>query len=67
MIGRLTGSVVDEQPNGTLLVDVSGVGYEVLAPAGTASKLTRNAKGESIVFVHTHVKAEAFDLYGFSH
>jgi Holliday junction DNA helicase RuvA len=67
MIGRLTGTVADEQPNGSLVIDVAGVGYQVLAPAGTVSKLSRNQKGESVVFVHTHVRAEALDLYGFSH
>ena len=67
MIGRLTGTIVDEQPNGTLVVDVGGVGYEVLAPAGTINQLTRDAQGHAVVYVHTHVRAEALDLYGFAH
>ena len=67
MIGRLTGTIIDEQPNGTLIVDVHGVGYEVFAPAGTINQLTRDPQGHSVVYVHTHVRAEAFDLYGFAH
>ena len=67
MIGRLTGTIVDEQPNGTLVVDVRGVGYEVFAPAGTVNQLVRDAQGHAVVYVHTHVRAEALDLYGFAH
>lgn len=67
MIGRLTGTIVDEQPNGTLVVDVRGVGYEVFAPAGTVNQLNRDGEGKAVVYVHTHVRAEALDLYGFAH
>lgn len=67
MIGRLTGTIVDEQPNGALVVDVRGVGYEVFTPAGTVNQLNRDAEGQVIVYVHTHVRAEALDLYGFAH
>lgn len=67
MIGRLTGTIVDEQPNGALVVDVRGVGYEVFTPAGTVDQLNRDAAGQVIVYVHTHVRAEALDLYGFAH
>jgi Holliday junction DNA helicase RuvA len=68
MIGRLTGTIVDDQPNGGFVIDVAGVGYDVSAPVGTASKLKGRAdtKGAVSVYIHTHVRAEAFDLYGFS-
>lgn len=65
MIGRLTGTA-SEQADGTLLVDVRGVGYEVHAPAGTLGQLSRDQAGQHVVFVHTYVRAEAFDLYGFA-
>lgn len=67
MIGRLTGTIVDEEPTGALVVDVRGVGYEVFTPAGTVNQLKRDAEGKVVVYVHTHVRAEAFDLYGFAH
>jgi Holliday junction DNA helicase RuvA len=68
MIGRLTGTLVDDQPTGEFLIDVGGVGYQVSAPVGAASRLKAraDANGHVTVFVHTHVRAEAFDLYGFS-
>jgi Holliday junction DNA helicase RuvA len=65
MIGRLTGVVTEQNSDGSLVVDVHGVGYEVLAPAGTINRLERDAKGLSVLCVHTHVRAEALDLYGF--
>ncbi len=42
MIGRLLGHIVTETPEGALIIDVGGVGYEVLAPIGT---LGRSGKG----------------------
>ena len=65
MIGRLTGTIIDDQANGAFVIDVAGVGYEVSAPLGTASKLKAlaNSNGAVKVYVHTHVRAEAFDLY----
>lgn len=65
MIGRLTGGLVEELPGGALLIDVAGVGYQVFAPAGTINRLTRNERGH-VVFVYTHVRAEALELYGFA-
>jgi holliday junction DNA helicase RuvA len=67
MIGRLTGKLADEQPNGTLLVDVAGIGYEVSTPPGTTQRLSQNPQGDVVVFVHTHLRSEALTLYGFSH
>ena len=32
MIGRLTGRVVGEEPTGQLVIDIQGVGYEVMTP-----------------------------------
>ncbi len=67
MIGRLKGIVGDEEPNGSLVIDVAGVGYEVFTPAGTINRLTFDEKRQSVLFIHTHVRAEAFDLFGFAH
>ncbi|MCC6557427.1 MAG: Holliday junction branch migration protein RuvA [Polyangiaceae bacterium] len=38
MIGRLTGRVVEEGADGTLVLDVRGVGYEVMVPLGAAGR-----------------------------
>jgi Holliday junction DNA helicase RuvA len=65
MIGRLTGIVVAEDADGTLVLDVGGIGYEVTAPLGTLGRA--QADGERITLhVHTHVREDALALYGFA-
>ncbi len=65
MIGRLTGAI-EEDDDGALVVNVDGVGYEVNAPLGTAGRAARDAQGRATLFVHTHVREDAFVLYGFA-
>ncbi len=65
MIGWLRGRVVAEEPTGALLVAVNGVGYEVNAPLGTAGRA--HFDGDELeLFVHTHVREDALDLFGFA-
>lgn len=66
MIGRLVGNVVATN-DGTITVDVSGVGYEVHVPGGTLGR-TIGTSGDSRVtlYVHTHVREDSLDLFGFS-
>lgn len=62
MIARLTGKVVDRAPD-SLVIDVSGVGYLVYAPA---SVIARAGIGEDVT-LHTNlvVREDAMTLYGF--
>lgn len=64
MIGRLRGRVVAKQAP-ELLLEVGGVGYEVLAPMTTFYRL--GAMGEEVV-LHTHlvVREDAHLLFGFA-
>jgi Holliday junction DNA helicase RuvA len=48
------------------VVDVGGVGYEVTAPIGTRGRVVTDGAGASTVYVHTHVREDAFQLFGFS-
>ena len=66
MIGRLSGRVVEESADGTVVVDVSGVGYEVAVPLGTIGRATLDPSGPVTLFVHTHVREDALSLYGFA-
>ena len=63
MIGRIKGVLV-EKKSPVLLVDVMGVGYEILAPMTTIYKLPEI---ESEVTLHTHfiVREDVQQLYGF--
>lgn len=65
LIGRLVGNVVATE-DGTITVDVSGVGYEVHVPGGTLGR-TGTVDGAPVtLFIHTHVREDTFDLFGFS-
>ncbi|SRR5690606_9407618 len=65
MIGLLRGRVAAD--DGThLLIDVGGVGYDVAAPAGTLGKAKLDERGHVELFVHTHVREDALDLYAFA-
>jgi Holliday junction DNA helicase RuvA len=65
LIGRLCGKILSDEPGGTLVLDVHGVGYELMAPVGTAGRA--QTEGDAIVlWVHTHVREDALDLFGFA-
>lgn len=62
MIGYLKGTVLYKNLN-TIILDVNGVGYEVLCSSAVADTLTQNNKGE--LYIYTQVKEDAITLYGF--
>lgn len=64
MIGRLVGVLVAKQPP-AIVVDVSGVGYEVDVPMSTFYHLP--AIGERVTLLtHLAVREDAHQLYGFA-
>lgn len=64
MIGHLRGTLVHKQPP-ALLIDVSGVGYELEAPMSTFYTLP--AVGETVTLVtHLVVREDAHQLFGFA-
>ncbi len=62
MIGRLRGVIVERGLDGAVVLEVGGVGYEVFVPLGALGRLP---PGEVTLHVHTHVREDAFTLYGF--
>ena len=65
MIGRLTGRVTQED-DGNVVVDVGGVGYELVVPLGTIGRAMTDDEGRATLFVHTHVREDVFSLFGFA-
>jgi len=63
MIGLLRGRLLEKHPN-RLLVDVQGVGYDVLVPLSTFYRLPEPG-GEVTLRIHTHVREDALALFGF--
>src|ERR1700761_2213878 len=66
MIGRLTGKVVAQEADGSVVLDVAGVGYELAAPLGTLGRARLDDAGRVTLWVHTHVREDALALFGFS-
>ena len=65
MIGFLKGKLLASEPN-RILLDVNGVGYNVRVPFSTYCEIERIGPDKDIeLFVRTHVREDAFDLYGF--
>ena len=65
MIGRLTGRVVNEEPD-LVVLDVGGVGYEITVPLGTIGRAQQDDAGRVTLFIHTHVREDALALFGFA-
>ena len=63
MIGSLRGKLIEKRPN-QVLVDVAGVGYQVLVPLSTFAVLGP-LHGEITLLIHTHVREDQLALYGF--
>ena len=63
MIATLTGLLQSKAPE-AVVVDVRGVGYEVHVPISTLAELPH--EGEPVMLnIHTHVREDAIQLYGF--
>src|SRR5574342_491050 len=64
MIARISGSLLEKSPT-RVLVEVSGIGYEILIPLSTFDKL--GALGENAsLYTHLHVREDALQLFGFA-
>jgi len=63
MIGSLRGILVSRRPE-NIILEVSGVGYSVSLPLGDISALPPEGS-ELFLHIHTHVREDAIQLYGF--
>jgi holliday junction DNA helicase RuvA len=65
MIGKLSGRFDGTTPEGLALIDVGGVGYAVRVPLPTLLTLQSGSVEGLSLYVHTAVREDAIDLYGF--
>ena len=65
MIGKLRGTFGGTTQDGLCIIEVGGVGYAVRVPISFLATM-RATQGEVSLFIHTAVKEDAIDLYGFS-
>jgi Holliday junction DNA helicase RuvA len=63
MISLLRGKIA-EKTLGRIVIDIHGVGYGVSVPLSTYYRLPELG-GETELKIHTHVKDDGIDLYGF--
>ena len=63
MIASLRGKLISKRPD-RVIVDVHGVGYSVQVPLTLLSSLP-DEHSEIFLFIHTHVREEALQLFGF--
>lgn len=61
MIGKLTGVMAGRQGDGSVVIEVGGVGYCVRVPLSVSFLDGERAS----LYIHTAVRDDAIDLYGF--
>ncbi len=64
MIGRLSGILLEKNPP-QILLDVQGVGYEILVPMSTFYNLPEHGAAITLL-THLIVREDAHTLYGFA-
>ncbi len=64
MIGYLSGKLIYREANGTVTIEVGGVGYRVLMKTSSFAQC-QSSDASVQVWTHTYVKEDALSLYGF--
>ena len=64
MIGSLRGEVLERGLDGVVLLEVSGVGYQVVVSPRTLSELEPTTP--AFLYVHHHIREDGQTLYGFA-
>ena len=64
MIAKITGTL-DSVSLTEVIIDVNGIGYEVIIPLSTYDKLPREGN-KATFFTYLHVREDAMTLYGFA-
>ncbi len=64
MIGSLRGTVLERNLDGTVLVEVGGVGYLVIVTSRVLSELEPSSP--VFLYIHHHVREDAQTLFGFT-
>lgn len=64
MIAYLRGKLLEVTPD-TAVIDVQGVGYETLCSSRTLDQLRMQVGQELRLWIYTHVREDALQLFGF--
>ncbi len=63
MIGSIKGKIILKTDK-FLIVETAGVGYKISVSPDVLSK-TKTTSGDILLWIHTHVREDILDLYGF--
>lgn len=63
MIAQITGTLARRVP-GEIIIDVSGVGYQIFIPLSVFYRLPEVGEPVSL-YIHTHLREDALQLFGF--
>jgi len=64
MIGSIRGTITLKSDK-FVIVETAGVGYKISISPDTLSHLNANKENSAFFWIHTHIREDAFDLYGF--
>lgn len=65
MIGRILGELIEVNSD-QVLIDVGGIGYEVFPHARAVLDLQSQLGQKVVLWIYTHVREDALQLFGFS-
>ncbi|NJD55661.1 MAG: Holliday junction branch migration protein RuvA [Nitrospirae bacterium] len=63
MIGSLRGRLISKKPD-NILIEACGIGYQVQVPLNILARMPNEGQ-EVFLHIHTHVREDALQLYGF--
>jgi len=63
MIGQLKGQIISKNPP-EILIEVHGIGYELLCPMSTFYQLDNSAE-DILLYTHLSIKEDSHTLFGF--
>ncbi len=65
MIATLMGKIDEKRVDGSVVIDVSGVGYGVYVTVSDFNFVL--VGGQTKIYIHEHIREDSHDLFGFLH
>ncbi len=66
MISYLKGKYIDRTDEGSLIINVNGIGFEVFVPAELLGRASFNSEADLELYTYMQVKEDGMSLFGFA-
>ena len=66
MISYLKGKYIDRTDEGSLIINVNGIGFEVFVPAELLGRASFNSDADLELYTYMQVKEDGMSLFGFA-